>query len=172
MSRGLRLGLLTLILLLLTSLPLAMQFETGSIEGLIVNDRGPINHASVEARHVVSGAVFESQSDASGHYQVTNLRPGKYSLFVQAPGHDSTWIRQVIVEHGQTTHTDVHLSRSQTTISGVRSRGAFAALHGNAPNQIGQFDCQERVQWSSCPLRGARQSYSVRYPLPAPFHNL
>jgi hypothetical protein len=119
MTRGLKFGLLILILLLLVSVPLAMQFETGSIEGVITNERGPIAKASVEARNVMSGAAFRTESDAVGHYRLENLRAGRYSLWVGAPGHDSMWIRQVIVERGQTAHSDIHLGRSHTTTSGL-----------------------------------------------------
>ncbi len=119
MTRGLKFGLLILILLLLASIPLAMQFETGSIDGADMNELGPITKASVEAHNVMSGAVFRTESDTVGHYKLENLRAGRYSLWVGALGHDSTWIRQVVVERGQTTHTDIHLSRSHTTTSGL-----------------------------------------------------
>lgn len=118
MTRGIKFGLLLLLLLLAASIPLAMQFETGAIEGIVMNDLGPVTNASVEARDVTSG-VFRTGSDASGHYKLENLRAGRYSLWVQAPGYDSTWIPQIIVEHGQTAHTDVHLARSRPPASGL-----------------------------------------------------
>lgn len=118
MTRGIKFGLLLLLLFLVASIPLAMQLETGAIEGVVMNDLGPVTNASVEVRDMVSG-VFRTGSDASGHYKLENLRAGRYSLWVQAPGHDSTLIRQIIVEHGQTAHTDVHLARSRPTTSGL-----------------------------------------------------
>ena len=119
MTRGLKYGLAILILLLLASIPLAMQLEAGSIEGLITNELGPITKASVEARNVMSGAVFSTESDAVGHYKLENVRSGRYSLWVQAFGHNSIWIRQVFVERGRTTHSDVQLGKSPTTTSGL-----------------------------------------------------
>ena len=119
MARGLKFGLFILILLLLVSIPLAMQYQTGSIEGVIRNDVGPIATASIEARHLMSGFTVRTESDAKGHYKLENLRTGRYSLWVQAPGHDSVWVRQVSVEPGHTTHSDVHVGRAPTITSGL-----------------------------------------------------
>ena len=119
MTRGVKYGLAIVILLLLASIPLAMQFETGSIEGVVTNEIGPIAKASVEARSMISGAAFRTQSDAVGHYKLEDLRAGRYSLWVQAFGHDSIWIRQVSVERGRTTHSDIHLGKSPTSTLGL-----------------------------------------------------
>jgi hypothetical protein len=91
-----------------------MQLETGSLEGQIRNDKGPIAQASVEARNTMSGDVSHALSDAAGHYKLEKLRTGRYSLWVQAPGHDSSLIKQVVVESGQTTRRDVRLGASRT----------------------------------------------------------
>jgi hypothetical protein len=119
MTRGVKYGLVILILLLLASIPLAMQFETGSIDGVVMNEVGPIAKASVEAREVMTGAAFRTESDAVGHYKLGNLRAGRYSLWVGALGHDSIWIREVIVERGKTTHSDLRLGASHATSSGL-----------------------------------------------------
>jgi Carboxypeptidase regulatory-like domain len=113
-SSTLKYALLIAVLLLLASIPLAMQRETGGIDGLITNESGSIAKTSVEARNLMSGAVFRAESDASGHYRLELLPRGRYSLWVRAPGHDSVWIREVVVEPGQTAHRDVHLGKSQS----------------------------------------------------------
>ena len=112
MSRPLRYGLLILMLLLLASIPLAMQFQAGSIEGVIMNDYDPIAKVSVEARNVNNGSAFRAESDAAGHFKLKRLPPGRYSLLVGVPGHDSMWIRQVIMERGQTIESDIHFAKS------------------------------------------------------------
>lgn len=111
MPRWLKFVLFALLLLLLTSIPLAKQFETGSIEGLITDDRGPISDASVEARNMMSGAVFRVRSGADGAYEFEDLKAGRYSIWVNARGCDSAWIPGVVVERGQTTRRDIQLSR-------------------------------------------------------------
>ena len=119
MTQGLKYGLVILILLLLASIPLAMQFEMGSIDGIVLNELGPVAKASVEARAVTSGAALRTESDAVGHYKVENLRAGRYSLWVGTLGHDPIWIREVTVERGKTAHSDLHLGASHASSSGL-----------------------------------------------------
>lgn len=111
MSRPLKYGLLILMLLLLGSLPLAMQLQTGSIEGVVRNDYDPVGKVLVEARNLASGAIFRTESDPAGHYKLDKLRPGRYSLSVEAPGRDSTWVRQVILERGDALRSDMQVDR-------------------------------------------------------------
>ncbi len=115
--------LAVVLLFLIGAYPLAMQFETGSIRGVVTNDQGPVR-ASVEAHTVLTGAVMagaaaRTESDAFGAYQLDNLRVGRYSLWVQAAGHESMWIPVVIVERGRTTRQDVHLTRIPTIPTGL-----------------------------------------------------
>jgi hypothetical protein len=112
MSSTLKYLLLIALILLLASIPLAMQRNTGGIDGVITNEHGPIAKASVEARNVMSGVVFRAQSDTAGRYKLADLPQGRYSLWVKAAEHDSVWIREVVVEHGRTTHRDVRLGKS------------------------------------------------------------
>lgn len=110
MPRWLKFTLLVVLFLLLASIPLARQFDTGSIEGVIMNDHGPVANASVEARHVMSGATFRVESDADGRYRLENLRPGRYSLWVRSNGYESMWIQEIVVERGQTARKDIRVA--------------------------------------------------------------
>jgi Carboxypeptidase regulatory-like domain len=116
--------LIAFLLLLLVSIPLAMQRASGSIEGVITNHHGPLAKASVEARNVMSGVVFRAESDAAGHYKLEGLPPGRYSLWAKAAGHDSEWIREVVVERGQTSRRDIQLGTSQSSASPLQSGAA------------------------------------------------
>lgn len=122
MPRWLKYVLLFLTLMLIASVPLAMQLESGSIEGVITDNHAPLAHASVEARNVMTGAVHRVESDDWGNYKVEGLRSGRYSLWVQAPGHESVWIREVIVERGQATRKDVDLASAHPATTGVTRR--------------------------------------------------
>jgi hypothetical protein len=112
MSSTLKYPLMIALVLLLASIPLAMQRDTGGINGLITDEHGPIAKASIEARNVMSGIVFRAQSDTAGRHKLMDLPQGRYSLWVKAAEHDSEWIREVVVEHGRTTHHDVRLEKS------------------------------------------------------------
>lgn len=103
-------------MLLLATIPLAMQRDTGRIDGVITDARGPIAKAAVEARNVMSGAVFRAQSDATRHYKLESLPSGRYSLWVKALEHDPQWIREVVVEPAQTSHRDIRLGISLSTL--------------------------------------------------------
>ena len=119
MTRATKYGLLILLLLLLASIPLAMQFDTGSIDGVIMDEAGLVSKASVEAHNVLSGAEFHAESNAAGYYKLQNLSSGHYSLLVQAAGHDSLWVPAISVERGQAVHQDLHLGRARRGASGL-----------------------------------------------------
>jgi hypothetical protein len=119
MPRWLKYVVLISILLLIGSIPLAMQIESGSIEGTITDGKVPLANATVEARNVMTGMVIHTESDIKGNYRIEGLRAGRYSLWVQAPGHDSMWIREVVVERGHTTRRDVDLVTTHPTTTGL-----------------------------------------------------
>ncbi len=111
MPRWLKYLLLFLLVLLASSIPLAMQPATGSIQGKVADESGPVARATVEARNVVTGVVYRATSDASGRYTLGSVRAGSYSLWVTAEGHDSIWVREITVERGQTAHEDIRLPK-------------------------------------------------------------
>jgi len=117
MPRGLKYVLLALVLLLIGSVPLAMQFDTGSISGTVIDENGPVANASVEARNIISGVQAQTTSDPSGRYLLGGLRQGRYSMWVRAPRHDSVWVAKVIVLSGQTTTRDVYLKQWDQSLS-------------------------------------------------------
>ena len=119
MHRSLKFALLTMGVVLLASVPFAKPFDTGTLEGMISSGRGPVEDASIEVRNIMSGAMFRTESDVVGHYQVDNLRPGRYSLWVEAVGHDSVWIPQIVIERGETTHKDICLDRPRLAPPGI-----------------------------------------------------
>jgi hypothetical protein len=119
MRRWLKFAIPILMLVLVASFPLSRQLDTGSLEGLITDDRGPLAKASVELRNVMTGDVFRVESEADGQYRIDDLRPGRYSLWVKAAEHDSIWIQQIIVQRGEITRKNVRLSRSRTGNAGI-----------------------------------------------------
>ena len=66
MPRWLKYLLLGFILLLIGSIPLAMQFDMGSIQGVVTNEVGPVVRASVEVRGAMGGSVRRAESDVAG----------------------------------------------------------------------------------------------------------
>lgn len=116
MPHWLKFVLLFLVLLLISSIPLARQFESSAIQGFVTDQNGPVAGASIEAREAISGLTFRAETGASGWYQIERMKAGRYSLDVHAPGHDSLWIARVIVAPGQVVHEDVFLSRHSFSV--------------------------------------------------------
>lgn len=113
MPKWLKFALLGLLFLLVAAVPLAMiQPDTGWIEGLIVDEVGPVAGAAVEAHQHVTAVFAHAQSDATGYYRIENLRPGHYSLWVEADNHDSLWVAQVVVDRGRAAREDVFVHRT------------------------------------------------------------
>lgn len=106
----LRFALLGLLVLLLAALPLAMQYQTGSLDGTVAGRWGPVANATVEVRNLITGKVLVVKTDLLGHYLVRELRPGRYSLWVETPYHESVWVRRVVIERNMTTHQDIQFA--------------------------------------------------------------
>jgi hypothetical protein len=117
MPHWLKFVLLGAFLLLLASVPLAMQPDYGALEGVVSNEQGPVAGATIEARNVMTGAVMRVVSDQRGYYRFDRLRAGRYSLWVQAPRHDSVWVARVVVERGESARQDVLLRRIESSAS-------------------------------------------------------
>ena len=113
MPRWLKFVLLMFLLLLIGSIPLAMQPDAGSIQGVITDNMIPVAKATVEARNIMTGAVARTESSAIGSYKLEDLRPGRYSLWIQTLGPESIWIREVIVERDHITRKDIDLAKAR-----------------------------------------------------------
>lgn len=121
MQRWLKFTLLLVAFLLMAAIPLAMQLNNasaGSIEGRVSDDLGPVVNASIQVRDLFNGAMILSASDTGGAYRVAHLPPGQYSLRVEADGHDSLRLAQIVVEAGRPTRRDIRLERLRTTNTG------------------------------------------------------
>jgi hypothetical protein len=113
MPHWLKYVLLVSLLLLVGGIPLAMQFETGSISGLVVDDRGPIEGAIVEAHNAATGSVSRTETDRKGRYEIAGLHAGRYSMWVEADQHDSIWVPQIVVGYGEPTQRDFRMTRNR-----------------------------------------------------------
>jgi hypothetical protein len=111
MPRWLKYTILAIILVLLSSFPLARLLEEGVIEGYITNQNGPVAGASVEAHEVMDGETALTSSDSEGYYRIDGLPPGRYSLWITAANHTSVSIPRIPVGRGETVRKDVRLSQ-------------------------------------------------------------
>ena len=80
-------------LFLLTSVPVAAQVSTSTIQGTVSDATGVLPGATVTAREVSSGFTQETVSGSDGAFALAGLRPGHYEITVavsqvQASGED------------------------------------------------------------------------------------
>jgi hypothetical protein len=117
--RNLKYWLLLLLIVPAIAIPLTIKLRegnTGSIEGLVVDDRGlPIARATVQASDIMRAGFTAAVSQPNGFYRIADLAGGRYSLWVEAKGHSSGWIPLVIVEEGRVTKKDIQLKREIPT---------------------------------------------------------
>jgi hypothetical protein len=100
------------------ALPFLLQPETGSIEGTVSNQWGPLAGASVTARNMMTSEVTVTKSGPAGSYRIADLPRGRYSLWVEAADHDAMMLFQIPVERGTATRRDVLLKKKVMKESG------------------------------------------------------
>lgn len=96
---------------LLATLSFVLQPDTGSIEGTVTDQWGPVAEAMITARNVMTGEVKRTRSNPVGDYAITSVRQGHYTLWVEAADHDSLLLMRVFVERGAVTRQDVFISK-------------------------------------------------------------
>ncbi len=106
--------LLTVFIFLFTT-SLNAQINEGTIKGNVyeVNKKRPVFNASIRISSVDSKIVKNTLSDSLGKYEVTGLKPGKYSIKVQSPNHQIFRRSNIVVEAGKVTVRDVKMETHQ-----------------------------------------------------------
>jgi hypothetical protein len=112
------LPLLVTIFVLLISLPLIAQLNTGRISGAVTDQSGGvIAGATVSVVDVARGDTRPLTTDASGLYAAPNLTPGNFTIRAEAKGFQTYERQNVAVTAGSDVRVDVVLqpgAQSQT----------------------------------------------------------
>jgi hypothetical protein len=77
---------------------------------VIYVDGDAIAGAVVSAYNVFTREVKRVKSDATGSYMFTDMRPGRYTVFVKAEGYCQKWVIRVFLFRGQHTQLDLVLT--------------------------------------------------------------
>jgi hypothetical protein len=89
----------------------AQSATQGAIGGTIFDTSGAaIPDAPVSIVNDGTGAQFQVKSDASGYFKAPLLEPGTYTLSIAASGFAPFRENNVIVQVGQMSNLDPHLS--------------------------------------------------------------
>ncbi|HWF39847.1 MAG TPA: carboxypeptidase-like regulatory domain-containing protein [Candidatus Acidoferrales bacterium] len=126
---------ITLGLLMLGSLfPGAVEAQIGNatLSGTIADASGAeVANAKVSLKNVSTEKSIETQTDASGHYNVTNLTPGDYELSISATGYSTNTLKVTIASGAEQT--------ANVTLGGVLSLGdlgfSSSQTQGSAQDQ-------------------------------------
>jgi len=102
------------VLILCLSGSLFAQVEEGTIVGSVLDpSESAIPAASVEIANTATGAKWEIKTNAQGEFASPPLRPGTYSITVQASGFGRT-IQTVILDVSQHARVNFHLQLGST----------------------------------------------------------
>lgn len=89
---------------------LSAQVATSTIFGTISDSSGAaVASARVTATNIATSAVETTEANADGNYVFPNLRPGTYSVAIEAPGFKRAQQSNVLIEVNQRARVDVAL---------------------------------------------------------------
>jgi hypothetical protein len=116
MSKIIKLSLLCLLLLGLSSIAAAQSTTTGAIGGVVSNpNKEVVPGASITVKNVETNKEDAATTDDSGRFKVANLQPGRYAVTVNSSGFAEITQQNVVVEVGRETNLEVALSVGPVT---------------------------------------------------------
>ena len=105
-------------LCLFASTPLHAQYENGSLLGTIRDASGaPIPGADVAILNTATGIATQTKTDATGNYDVPELKVGTYTVTAAAPGFSKAVAEKITVSVGNRQHIDLSLKVGATETS-------------------------------------------------------
>ena len=116
MSKIIKLSLLCLLLLGLSSIAAAQSTTTGAIGGVVSNpNKEVVPGASISVKNVETNKEDAATTDDSGRFKVANLQPGRYAVTVNSSGFSQVTQENVVVEVGRETNLEIALSVGPVT---------------------------------------------------------
>ncbi|MBV8708157.1 MAG: carboxypeptidase regulatory-like domain-containing protein, partial [Acidobacteriaceae bacterium] len=129
------------------------QRDLGTITGIITDASGAaVPNAKVTITEDATGVSYNTQTNDSGNYNQPTLKPGTYTITVEAAGFQKAQQKNIVVNPGQPTGADIALqvgNASQT----VEVQAAAPLLQTESP-EIGAN--LNTAQVTQLPLGGQR----------------
>jgi len=145
----------SLVLLLLT-LSLLPQGDTGQLSGTVVDPNGAaVLGANVKLISQTTSQLREVQTRDTGEFAFTLLPPGAYKLEVTANGFRTTLVEDVRINITQTTRLEVHLDPA--TVAGMVTINADTPLAQQESSQIGRVIEGQTIRQLPLPTRNFQQ---------------
>jgi Carboxypeptidase regulatory-like domain/TonB-dependent Receptor Plug Domain len=148
-------ALLLVICLGLASRANAQSATQGAVGGTIFDTNGAaIPNAPVSIVNDGTGAQFQVTSDNSGFFKAPLLEPGTYTVSIAAPGFAAFRESNVIVQVGQITTLEPHLSVASSNAT-VEVSGESPVLNFDSPDFTSTLN---RTALDSIPINNRRWS--------------
>jgi len=145
--------------LLALSVAAFAQNDRGVITGTVTDPaHAVVANASVSAKNVDTGVVFETKTTGAGDYTIVQLVPGTYVLTVESPGFQKFVGTGTNVAVGDNLRIDVTLTVGQVT-QAITVEAIAPLLKSESPEQSQVVDEQEIKQ---LPLQGTGGSRNPR----------
>jgi hypothetical protein len=142
-------SLRTVVVLLLFALPLlgrTQSLSSGDLAGAILDASGAeIPSAVLQLKNTDSGESYQGTSNATGAYRFALLKPGHYTLTVNATGFGSQ-VARTIVQVGQQTTLNVKLGLASASTSVEVNAEAASLLQVDHADISTAFD-EKQVQY-------------------------
>jgi Carboxypeptidase regulatory-like domain/TonB dependent receptor len=127
------------------------QTLTSDLLGSVKDSSGSVvPHASLVATNTETNISYAAQTDESGSYIFTQLRPGPYVLVVEHPGFQKLTLSNIILAIDQRARQDVTLQVGQ--LAEQITVGATAIMLESEKATLGQVIGEKRIE--EMPLNG------------------
>lgn len=107
--------------LLLLPVFIFSQVTTSNLSGFVKSDKGaPLSGASVKATHLPTGTVYTTVTNATGGYELSNVRTGgPYKLEISFVGFEPAVREEIYLQLGETEKQDVQMSDKSAVLTEV-----------------------------------------------------
>jgi TonB-dependent receptor len=137
------LSIIALVVLTLCAGNLFAQ-NTARIAGKVFDQK--TNETLIGATVSIQGTTKGAATDVDGHYVLTALTPGKYTILVRYIGYQAKSISDVVVKAGEATNLDITLAQSATNslnevvIKATYRQASTASLYAMQKNSVSISD--------------------------------
>jgi Carboxypeptidase regulatory-like domain len=102
----------------MSSATLLAQSDRGTITGAVIDPAGAVvANASIQVKHLETGAVYQAGSSNTGNYTLSQLPTGTYEMTVNVPGFKRFVRQNLVLPVAQTLRIDVMLEVGANTES-------------------------------------------------------
>ncbi|MEZ5356153.1 MAG: TonB-dependent receptor [Bryobacteraceae bacterium] len=135
-----------------TALACFAQSNLASVTGLVMDSSGAaIPGVTITIRNIDTNIPRNLQSDPSGNYSITNLRPGPYELTAESEGFRKYVQQGMVLQIGQVLRVDVRMEVGAVTES-VQVDASIVTINTESGTIKGDVIVQEEIQ--ELPLAG------------------